>query len=217
MLATAFLVLAGQDLAFEDRLTALGASGPVAIGAQVDDAPATGPAATGGGSGSGLPALVATSLPGPGVLEDLGPAPEFVGIDAWINAQPQTMASLRARLVLVEFWTFACINCIHVQPYVKAWADRYADAGLVVIGVHTPELSFERDLGNVRDAVAKAGIRPIPSPSTRPSRPGTPTAIGTGRRCTSSTGTGASATPSSARATTTTSEQVIRQLLTSPG
>ena len=68
------------------------------------------------------------------------------------------MASLRGKVVLVEFWTFACINCIHVQPYVTAWHDRYASSGLVVIGVHTPELSFERDLGNVRDAVAKAGI-----------------------------------------------------------
>ena len=68
------------------------------------------------------------------------------------------MAGLRGRPVLVEFWTFACINCIHVQPYVKAWAEQYAGAGLVVIGVHTPELSFERELGNVQDAVAKAGL-----------------------------------------------------------
>ena len=56
-------------------------------------------------------------------------------------------------------WTFGCINCQHVQRYVKAWYDRYASAGLVVVGVHTPELSLERELGNVRDAVAKADIR----------------------------------------------------------
>ena len=92
-------------------------------------------------------------------LEDLGPAPELAGITAWINSEPTTLASLRGKVVLVHFWTFGCINCIHVQPYVKAWYDRYASSGLVVIGVHTPELSFERDLGNVREAVAKADIR----------------------------------------------------------
>ncbi len=91
-------------------------------------------------------------------LEDLGLAPELRGITAWINSPPLTMATLRGKVVLVHFWTFACINCIHVQPYVKAWAARYAAAGLVVIGVHTPELSFERDIGNVRSAVASDGV-----------------------------------------------------------
>ncbi len=60
--------------------------------------------------------------------------------------------------MLVHFWTFDCINCLHVQPYVKAWYARYASAGLVVIGVHTPELSFERDLANVRQAVIQDGV-----------------------------------------------------------
>ena len=60
--------------------------------------------------------------------------------------------------MLVHFWTFACGNCRNVQPYVKAWYQRYAAAGLVVVGVHTPELSFERDLANVRDAVATDGV-----------------------------------------------------------
>jgi cytochrome c biogenesis protein CcdA/thiol-disulfide isomerase/thioredoxin len=92
-------------------------------------------------------------------LEDLGPAPELAGITAWINTPPLTMASLRGKVVLVHFWTFACRNCLNVQPYVKAWADRYAADGLVVVGVHTPELSFERDLGNVRQAVADQGVR----------------------------------------------------------
>ncbi len=92
-------------------------------------------------------------------LEDLGPAPELTGITAWLNSDPLTLASLRGKVVLVHFWTFACINCIHVQPDVKAWYERYADEGFVVIGVHTPELSFERDLGNVRTAVADDGVR----------------------------------------------------------
>jgi thiol-disulfide isomerase/thioredoxin len=92
-------------------------------------------------------------------LEDLGPAPELAGITAWINSEPKTLASLRGKVVLVHFWTFGCINCIHVQPYVKAWYDRYAVDGFVVLGVHTPELSFERDLDNVREAVARADVR----------------------------------------------------------
>jgi cytochrome c biogenesis protein CcdA/thiol-disulfide isomerase/thioredoxin len=92
-------------------------------------------------------------------LEDLGPAPELSGITAWINSPPTTLAQLRGRVVLVHFWTFGCINCIHVQPYVKAWFERYAGDGFVVLGVHTPELSFERDVDNVREAVAKADVR----------------------------------------------------------
>ena len=92
-------------------------------------------------------------------LEDLGPAPELSGITAWINSEPTTLAALRGKVVLVHFWTFGCINCIHVQPYVKAWYERYSGDGFVVIGVHTPELSFERAIDNVRDAVASAGVR----------------------------------------------------------
>jgi thiol-disulfide isomerase/thioredoxin len=106
-----------------------------------------------------LPSAIAEALPVDVALADLGPAPELTGIDAWINTPPLTIESLRGKVVIVEFWTFGCINCQHVQPYVKAWYDRYAASGLVVVGVHTPELSFERDLGNVRDAVTKADIR----------------------------------------------------------
>ncbi len=103
-------------------------------------------------------AVRATALPDV-PLEDLGAAPELPGITAWINSPPLTMASLRGKVVLVHFWTFACRNCINVQPYVKQWYETYADDGLVVVGVHTPELSFERELDNVRDAVAQADIR----------------------------------------------------------
>jgi cytochrome c biogenesis protein CcdA/thiol-disulfide isomerase/thioredoxin len=92
-------------------------------------------------------------------LGDLGPAPELTGITAWINAEPTTLAALRGKVVLVHFWTFGCINCVHVQPYVKAWYETYAADGFVVLGVHTPELSFERDLNNVREAVAEADVR----------------------------------------------------------
>lgn len=115
-----------------------------------------------GGTGIGapnLPAPIGDTLPSNVALENIGPAPEFTGITAWINSEPLKLAELRGKVVLVEFWTFGCINCIHVAPYVKAWEARYADAGLVVVGVHTPELPFEREIANVRDAVAKAEIR----------------------------------------------------------
>ncbi len=178
MLLTAALVVTGLDLTVEDRvadvLPAGWGSALLAVEQQPNvqkeldmlrTVPATTPA-TGGANRitdpsetSDLPTAVATSLPASVVLEDLGPAPELTGIEAWVNSDPLTMASLRGKVVLVEFWTFGCINCQHVQPYVKAWYERYASAGLEVIGVHTPELSFERDLGNVRDAVAKADIR----------------------------------------------------------
>ncbi len=113
--------------------------------------------------GRPLPAAVAETLPASVALEDLGQAPELTGISDWINSDPLTVASLRGKVVLVHFWTFGCINCVHVQPYVKTWYDRYADAGLVVLAVHTPELSYERDVANVREAVAREEVLyPVP-------------------------------------------------------
>jgi cytochrome c biogenesis protein CcdA/thiol-disulfide isomerase/thioredoxin len=117
----------------------------------IDSLPA---AAVGAGAASTAPSPSAA----PVALDDLGPAPELMGITAWINSSPLTLASLRGKVVLLHFWTFACINCQHVQPYIKAWWSEYQRQGLVVIGVHTPELSFERDLGNVREAVQQDGV-----------------------------------------------------------
>jgi thiol-disulfide isomerase/thioredoxin len=91
-------------------------------------------------------------------LPDLGAAPELRGIADWINSEPLSLEQLRGSVVLVHFWTFGCINCQNVQPYVKAWYARYHDQGFAVIGVHTPELSFERDIANVRAAVASKGV-----------------------------------------------------------
>ncbi len=189
MVLAAVLVVSGQDLAIETAVaSALPAGWSSAltaveqqpgIGQELDmlgsdrtatataaapnaGAPDAGPANTGGGGTPAtglLPPPIAQNLPAHRALDDLGPAPELAGITAWINSPPVTLASLRGKVVLVEFWTFGCINCIHVQPYVKAWADRYTSAGLVVIGVHTPELSYERDLDNVKAAVASADIR----------------------------------------------------------
>jgi len=131
------------------------APGPMRSGSSAQDAAAGGSETLGAAT---LPAPIAASLPAWVPLEDRGPAPELRGITAWINSPPISLASLRGKVVLVHFWTFDCINCIHVQPYVKAWYARYGAAGLVVVGVHTPELSFERDLGNVRNAVASDGV-----------------------------------------------------------
>lgn len=85
-------------------------------------------------------------------------APEFQGIGHWLNAAPQTLAGLRGKVVLVEFWTYSCINCIHVMPYVKQWHAKYKDQGLVVVGVHTPEYGYEKKLDNLQAAVKRFGI-----------------------------------------------------------
>ncbi|SAK78073.1 thioredoxin family protein [Caballeronia ptereochthonis] len=85
-------------------------------------------------------------------------APEFAGIDTWLNSKPLTLAQLRGKVVLVDFWTFACGNCINTLPAVKSWHAKYRDKGLVVVGVHTPEFPFEHDTGNVRRAIERFGI-----------------------------------------------------------
>jgi cytochrome c biogenesis protein CcdA/thiol-disulfide isomerase/thioredoxin len=161
MVIAGLLVISGLDL----RLQAVAASSSAALSGTGPVAASAGPAGLSSGpelasspaaDGAGADPMLAPQVAVP--LEDLGRAPEFRGITAWINSEPLTMASLRGKVVLVHFWTFACINCIHVQPYVKAWYEAYRDDGLVVVGIHTPELSFERDLGNVRQAVADDGV-----------------------------------------------------------
>lgn len=86
-------------------------------------------------------------------------APELTGIDRWLNSEPLTLQQLRGKVVLVDFWTATCINCIHTLPYVNAWYQQYKDQGLAVIGVHTPEYPFERDTDTVRTAISRYGIR----------------------------------------------------------
>jgi thiol-disulfide isomerase/thioredoxin len=86
------------------------------------------------------------------------PAPEFTGSGAWFNSPPLSMAGLRGKVVLVEFWTYACINCLHVTPQLKRWHGRYAEQGLVIVGVHTPELDEERIPSNVEAAIERLGI-----------------------------------------------------------
>ncbi|MBS7455782.1 redoxin domain-containing protein [Coralloluteibacterium stylophorae] len=85
-------------------------------------------------------------------------APEFVGIERWINSAPLTLRGLRGRVVLVEFWTSSCINCIHVLPHVARWHETYAGHGLVVVGVHTPEYDSERSASALQAAVERFGV-----------------------------------------------------------
>lgn len=86
-------------------------------------------------------------------------APEFTGIDTWLNTAPLTLRQLRGKVVLIDFWTYTCINCIHTLPYVERWHEKYKDQGLVVIGVHTPEYPFERSTDNVRAAIRHFNLR----------------------------------------------------------
>jgi thiol-disulfide isomerase/thioredoxin len=82
-----------------------------------------------------------------------GGLPSLGGASGWLNSQPLTAADLRGKVVLIDFWTYTCINWLRSLPYVRAWAEKYKDQGLVVIGVHSPEFPFEKDVENVRGAV----------------------------------------------------------------
>ncbi|MGB5853228.1 MAG: cytochrome c biogenesis protein DipZ [Rhodanobacter sp.] len=87
-----------------------------------------------------------------------GMFPSLAGATQWLNSPPLTTESLRGKVVLVDFWTYSCINCIRSLPYVRGWADKYKDHGLVVIGVHAPEFAFEKDPANVAKAVKDLGV-----------------------------------------------------------
>lgn len=87
-----------------------------------------------------------------------GDFPDLSGAVAWVNSPPLTPQGLRGKVVLVDFWTYSCINCLRTLPYVRGWAQKYKDHGLVVLGVHTPEFAFEKNLDNVRRAVHDLGI-----------------------------------------------------------
>jgi thiol-disulfide isomerase/thioredoxin len=84
--------------------------------------------------------------------------PPLDGATGWLNSEPLTPAGLRGKVVLVDFWTFTCINWLRTEPYIRAWSEAYRDDGLVVIGVHTPEFSFEHDIDRVRQATKEMGI-----------------------------------------------------------
>jgi cytochrome c biogenesis protein CcdA/thiol-disulfide isomerase/thioredoxin len=120
-----------------------------------------------GGSSSGLRTAAAGAsqsslLASAQMLQNLGAAPEFTGTQRWFNTaggRPLSLASLRGRVVLVDFWTYTCINCIRTLPYLKAWDAAYRRDGLTIVGVEAPEFAFEKDAGNVANAVEQFGLR----------------------------------------------------------
>jgi thiol-disulfide isomerase/thioredoxin len=85
-------------------------------------------------------------------------APDFTGISNWFNSAPLNMAKLRGKVVLVDFWTYGCVNCVNTLPYVTELYAKYKDRGLVVVGVHTPEFAFEKSASNVQAALKRHGI-----------------------------------------------------------
>ncbi len=94
-----------------------------------------------------------------GSLTDYGAAPEFERLGAWINSKPLTLKGLRGRVVLIDFWTYSCINCLRTLPYIREWDARYRKAGLTIVGVHSPEFAFERVESNVRENVRKLKLQ----------------------------------------------------------
>jgi thiol-disulfide isomerase/thioredoxin len=101
-----------------------------------------------------MPAPAPETAPAPKPME----MPEFVGISQWFNSPPLTKADLKGKVVLVDFWTYSCVNCVRTLPYLKEWYKKYKDRGLVIIGVHSPEFEFEKDPNNIKMAIQKFGI-----------------------------------------------------------
>jgi len=117
------------------------------------------------GSALGLAGLAGEAAAAAGAgpqsaLADMGRAPEFTGLDKWLNTdQPLSISGLRGKVVLVDFWTFACVNCANTLPHVVDWYRKYQPQGLVVVGIHTPEFAFEKVTANVQDALKRFDIR----------------------------------------------------------
>ncbi len=113
------------------------ASGPTTVAARIDPA----------------------AIQAQGVLAQEIAAPDFDGIEGWLNSQPLSISQLKGKVVLVDFWTYTCVNCIRTLPYIKEWHTKYADKGLQIVGVHTPEFAFEKERANVEKAVKEFDIK----------------------------------------------------------
>jgi cytochrome c biogenesis protein CcdA/thiol-disulfide isomerase/thioredoxin len=126
--------------------------GGLMLAAAQPEAVASAPAAS--------PASPTSTVPGKPALNlrDEGAIAPLAGATEWINSTPLTAESLRGKVVLIDFWTYSCINCLRTLPYINAWAEKYKDAGLVVLGVHTPEFAFEKLPANVRRATRDLGV-----------------------------------------------------------
>jgi thiol-disulfide isomerase/thioredoxin len=158
------LSLAGTNHIEQSLITAAAAdgseagrtSGGAAMAAAASSGAGQATGATGAGQTAGAPDAADAAGAKLGVEGEL---PPLGGATAWLNSPPLTVQSLRGKVVLVDFWTYSCINCLRALPYVSGWYAKYKDHGLVVLGVHAPEFAFEKDVANVRRAVADLGIR----------------------------------------------------------
>ncbi len=137
------------------RLDALRGRAPIAEPAAAEGGTAAVGTAAEGAAATGAPV---TGTPAERTLGDLGPAPEFAGIAAWLNTPPLTMEQLRGKVVLVDFWTYSCINCLRTLPNTKAWYQQYGPDHFVLVGVHTPEFAFEKETANVQRALSQFHI-----------------------------------------------------------
>jgi cytochrome c biogenesis protein CcdA/thiol-disulfide isomerase/thioredoxin len=168
MVVVALAMLGNYDVRFQNRIASDLPSFLVNPSKPLEDTAAAHNAlAEVRGSSGGLGEAVAEAAPmppssGPGSgLPVLGQAPEFVGNQQWFNTpgdRPLTLRSLRGRVVLVDFWTYSCINCLRTLPYLTAWDKRYRKDGLTIVGVHSPEFPFEKEASNVEEAIERNGI-----------------------------------------------------------
>jgi cytochrome c biogenesis protein CcdA/thiol-disulfide isomerase/thioredoxin len=168
MVVVALAMLKNYDIRFQNQIAGSLPSFLVNPSKGLEDTAAAKDALAeirGGAHGIGSEATGAAPEPAAGGgldLPVLGPAPEFVDNQRWFNTpgdRPLTLRGLRGRVVLVDFWTYSCINCIRTLPYLKAWDAKYRRDGLTIVGVHTPEFPFEREAGNVESAISEDGIR----------------------------------------------------------
>jgi cytochrome c biogenesis protein CcdA/thiol-disulfide isomerase/thioredoxin len=143
----------GIEQALVGKLSGKSAAGNGTMMAQI---PAADDTANGSMKATGSAMKIADKAPGTLPVE--GQLPPLNGAVQWLNSPPLDAQALKGKVVLVDFWTYSCINCLRTLPYVKAWAEKYRDQGLVVIGVHAPEFAFERDVGNVTKAMKELGI-----------------------------------------------------------
>jgi cytochrome c biogenesis protein CcdA/thiol-disulfide isomerase/thioredoxin len=163
MVAVALLMAAELDLRFQEEIADNLPAALVNPSGELEETGLVGERlADLRGGGESAFAQAAEPTPPGSDLPVLGTAPEISGTQQWFNTpggRALSLASLRGEVVLIDFWTYSCINCIRTLPYLKAWDERYRDRGLRIIGVHAPEFPFERDAGNVEDAVRRHGLR----------------------------------------------------------
>jgi cytochrome c biogenesis protein CcdA/thiol-disulfide isomerase/thioredoxin len=162
MVLVALAMLGEYDIKFQNRIAGSLPSFLVNPSKSLEDTAAAQEALeeVRGEAAHGIGARATTTTTGG--LPVLGAAPDFVGTQRWFNTpgeRPLTMRGLRGRVVLIDFWTYSCINCLRTLPYLKAWDARYRGDGLTIVGVHSPEFPFEKDAGNVEEAIERNGIR----------------------------------------------------------